>query len=93
MDVNVQEDLNAVNDQITKLVEELNRITGVREQLVQQIQNLNGVAMYLRGKLPPEEQETVDNVIPMEVDEKTKEVMDKKKKDDIERSSEYPPNK
>ena len=56
MEVNIQEDLNAVNDQITKLVEELNKVSAARENLVQQVQNLNGVAMYLRGKLPPEEQ-------------------------------------
>ena len=60
MEVNVQEDLNAVNDNLQKLVEELNRVSGARENLVQQIQNLNGVAMYLRGKLPPEEQPVVD---------------------------------
>ena len=57
MDVNITEDLNAVNDQLQKLVEELNRVSAARENLMQQIQNLNGVAMYLRGKLPPEEQE------------------------------------
>ena len=54
MDVNVQEDLNAVNDQLAKLVEELNKVNAAREQLVTQIQNLNGVSMYLRGKLPAE---------------------------------------
>lgn len=53
---NVQEDLNAVNNQITTLVDELNKVNAAREQLVQQIQNLNGVAMYLRGKLPSEEE-------------------------------------
>ena len=57
MDINIQDDLNAVNDQLTKLVEELNKMNSARENLVTQIQNLNGVAMYLRGKLPPEEQE------------------------------------
>ena len=51
----VQTDLNAVNDQLTKLVDELNKINAAREQLVTQIQNLNGVAMYLRGKLPDPE--------------------------------------
>lgn len=51
----IQEDLNAVNDQLTTLVDELNKINTAREQLVTQIQNLNGVAMYLRGKLPTEE--------------------------------------
>ena len=53
MDVNIQEDLNAVNDQITKLVDELNKVNAARENLIQQVQNLNGVGMYLRGKLPP----------------------------------------
>jgi len=51
----VQTDLNAVNDQLTKLVDELNKINAAREQIVTQIQNLNGVAMYLRGKLPQDE--------------------------------------
>lgn len=55
MDINVQDDLNAVNDQLTTIVEELNKVNQTREQLVQQVQNLNGIAMYLRGKLPPEE--------------------------------------
>ena len=50
-----QTDLNAVNNQLTTLVEELNKMNASREQLVQQIQNLSGVAMYLRGKLPPED--------------------------------------
>jgi len=56
MEVNVQEDLNMVNDQLQKLVEELNKVSQARENIIQQVQNLNGVAMYLRGKLPPEEQ-------------------------------------
>jgi len=56
MEVNVQEDLNAVNDQLQKLVEELNKVSSARENIIQQVQNLNGVAMYLRGKLPTEEQ-------------------------------------
>ena len=60
MEVNIQEDLNAVNDQLQKLVEELNKISASRENLIQQVQNLNGVAMYLRGKLPPEEQGVVE---------------------------------
>ena len=55
MDINIQDDLNAVNDQLTTVVEELNKVNQTREQLVQQVQNLNGIAMYLRGKLPPEE--------------------------------------
>ena len=54
-DIDIQADLNAVNDQITKMVEELNKRSVARDQLIQQIQNMNGVAMYLRGKLSPEE--------------------------------------
>ena len=77
MEVNIQEDLNAVNGQITKLVEELNRVSAARENLLQQVQNLNGVAMYLRGKLPPEEQEALNEVTPPEAD-------------DLDRSIEYP---
>lgn len=50
-EIDIQADLTAVNDQITKMVEELNRISGVKDQLIQQVQNMNGVAMYLRGKL------------------------------------------
>ena len=75
-EVNLQDDLNAVNDQLTKLVEELNKLNTAREQVVQQIQNLNGVAMYLRGKLP---EDTEAPIIDME--EST---------DDLERSAEYP---
>ena len=76
MEVNIQEDLNAVSGQIAKLVEELNKVSAARENLVQQIQNLNGVAMYLRGKLPPEEQEALDELTPIE-------------SDDLDRSIEY----
>lgn len=90
MNVNVQEDLNAVNDQITKLVEELNKVTAAREQLVQQIQNMNGVAMYLRGKLPPQEENegTTDGASMEDVMEADK----KQKEEDLERSVEYPPD-
>ena len=70
----VQTDLNAVNDQLTTLVEELNKMNATREQLVTQIQNLNGVAMYLRGKLPTE-----GAAVNTSVDE-----------DSIERNDEYP---
>ena len=78
MEVNLQEDLNVVNDQLQKLVEELNKISSARENLIQQIQNLNGVAMYLRGKLPPDDQETPAGLeMPPE-------------SDDLERSVEYP---
>ena len=79
MDVNVQEDLNAVNDQLAKLVEELNKVNQAREQLITQVQNLNGVSMYLRGKLPPEE-------------EMEQEVPAVEEIDTLERSNEYPVN-
>ena len=52
-EINVEQDLNAVNDQIGKLVEELNKVNSARENLIQQVQNLSGVAMYLRGKIDP----------------------------------------
>ena len=50
MEIDIQEDLNVINNQLTQLVEELNKLNTGREQLIQQIQNLNGVSMYLRGK-------------------------------------------
>ena len=82
-DIDVQADLNAVNDQITKMVEELNRITAARDQLINQVQNMNGVAMYLRGKLPPDEQanpvvEDIVDTVPSE------------EEDSITRTVEYP---
>ena len=85
MDVNVTEDLNAVNDQLQKLVEELNRVSAARENIMQQVQNLNGVAMYLRGKLPPEEQMEAEAEIGSMVE-------GTESSDDLERSNEYPVN-
>ena len=79
IETDVQTDLNAVNDQLQKLVEELNRINQAREQLITQVQNLNGVAMYLRGKLPPEEGTPDAPTIVQDGDS-------------IERSNEYPAN-
>ena len=84
MEVNVQEDFDAVNSQLQKLVEELNRVSGTREQLMQQIQNLNGVAMYLRGKLPPED-------LPVDEGLET-DVVEEGSVDSLERSNEYPVN-
>jgi hypothetical protein len=81
MEVNVQEDLNAVSDQITKLVEELNRVSAARENLMQQIQNLNGVGMYLRGKLPPEEQSVVEQTVSGDLEA-----------EGFARDDQYPPN-
>ena len=77
MDINIQDDLNAVNDQLTTIVEELNKVNQTREQLVQQVQHLNGIAMYIRSKLPPEDQaekvETSANIV-----------------GEVERTDEYP---
>ena len=78
MDVNVQEDLNAVNDQLAKLVEELNKINSSREQLITQVQNLKGGSLYLRGKVPPEEQDEAIGTSMESEDES------------LDRSSEYP---
>ena len=86
MDVNIQDDLNAVNDNITKLVDELNKVNAARENLIQQVQNLNGVAMYLRGKLPPrEDSPEVPTMVPEP--EGTSEEGDA---DSLERTTEYP---
>ena len=79
-ETDVQSDLNAVNDQLTKLVEELNKMNAAREQLVTQIQNLNGVAMYLRGKIPQEEEIAVPEMSPEVVADENS----------VERSNEYP---
>ena len=77
-ETDVQADLNAVNDQLTTLVEELNKMNVTRDQLVTQIQNLNGVAMYLRGKLPTEDGEAVDMVSEGESE------------DELDRTTEHP---
>ena len=86
MEVDIDTDLNAVNDQLTQMVEELNKCNAQREQLIQQVQNLNGIAMYLRGKLPPEEKEDgAESVIATEG-----EIVESR--DSLDRSSEYPVN-
>ena len=79
MDVDVKEDLNSINDQLGRLAQELGKINTSRDTLIGQIQNLQGVAMYLRGKLPPEERQ---------------EVVEQKEgaTEDFERSKEYPSN-
>ena len=66
-EIDIETDLSMVNDQISKLVEELNKVNAARENLIQQVQNLNGVAMYLRGKLPTSE--TAESVPDIESDE------------------------
>jgi len=63
-EVNVSQDLEAVTGQLQTLIAELQDLDQKRVQLAQQIQNLNGVAMYLRGKQPVEEQEDNNNPTP-----------------------------
>ena len=76
-EINIEADLTSVNDQIVKLVDELNKVNSARENLIQQVQNLNGVAMYLRGK--------VQEVNPSEVPEQVV-----SEGVDLERKTEYP---
>ena len=56
-DINIEDDLALINEQISKLVEELNTLDSNRNDLVQQVQNFQGIAMYLRGKQEPVEGE------------------------------------
>ena len=79
MEVDIKEDLNTITDQLGQLGQELDKINNSRNTLIGQIQNLQGVAMYLRGKLPPEERQEV--------------VAQKEgSTEDFERSKEYPSN-
>ena len=50
-EIDVQNDLDAVNNQIETMAEELRKIEAAKENIVTQITNLQGVSMYLRGKL------------------------------------------
>ena len=75
MNINIQEDLSILNEQIGKLVDELNKLNQQREALLQQIQQLNGAAMYLRGKSDPE------GLIEAQISQE---------EDDLTRSVEYP---
>jgi hypothetical protein len=78
-EINVEADLTSVNEQIGKLVEELNKVNSARENLIQQVQNLNGVAMYLRGKIQPEE--GIDS---------SELVLEESEEGELGRSTEYP---
>ena len=86
MDINIDEDLAAVTKQIDDLVKQLNDVTAQRDQLMQQVQNLNGIAMYLRGKQPPEEEESATETSPVINAEDIPTSAD----DSLERSNEYP---
>jgi hypothetical protein len=56
-EIDVQNDLDAVNNQLATMAEELRKIESARENVLTQMTNLNGVSMYLRGKLATEENE------------------------------------
>ena len=74
-EIDVQEDLQAIVNQIENLVEEMRKLDQTRDTMMTQIANLNGVAMYLRGKTATDS--PVEEVaVPAE--------------DDLERSAEYP---
>ena len=85
-EIDISSDLAAVTEQIQKGIEELQELDGKRQTLAQQIQNLNGVAMYLRGKLPPEEQPTP--VISEEESETA--AVAEESEDNLVRSNSYP---
>jgi len=77
-EIDVQNDLDAVNNQIETFAEELRKIDAARENIVTQLTNLQGVSMYLRGKLATNSSE---------VTEEPEEPVDKT---EFERSAEYP---
>ena len=56
-EIDVQNDLDAVNNQIETMTEERRKVEAARENIITQITNLNGVSMYLRGKLATDDTE------------------------------------
>ncbi len=56
-EIDVQNDLDAVNNQIETMAEELRKIEAAKENIITQITNLQGVSMYLRGKLATDDTE------------------------------------
>ena len=84
--IDLGSDLEQVNKQLEDLVGQLNTLNTQREQLTQQIHNLNGIAMYLRGKQPPEEEESATETSPVINAEDIPTSAD----DSLERSNEYP---
>ena len=75
-EIDVQNDLDAVNNQLATMAEELRKIESARENVLTQMTNLNGVSMYLRGKLATDENEVA-------IEEPTAE-------ETFEKTSEYP---
>ena len=56
-EIDVHNDLDAVNNQIETMTEELRKVEAARENIITQITNLQGVSMYLRGKLATDDTE------------------------------------
>ncbi len=77
-EIDVQNDLDAVNNQIETFAEELRKIDAARENVLTQMTNLQGVSMYLRGKIATDSSEITEESI--ESDNET----------EFERSAEYP---
>jgi len=57
--IDVKADLKLLEDELIKLQDELAKVENSRTQLLQKLHQVSGAAAYLRGKLTPEEQETV----------------------------------
>ena len=77
-EIDLQNDLDAVNNQIETFAEELRKIDAARENVLTQMTNLQGVSMYLRGKIATDSSEITEESI--ESDNET----------EFERSAEYP---
>jgi hypothetical protein len=77
-EIDVQNDLDAVNNQIETFAEELRKIDAARENVLTQMTNLQGVSMYLRGQIATDSSEITEESI--ESDNET----------EFERSAEYP---
>ena len=77
-EIDIQNDLDAVNNQIETFAEALRKIDAARENVLTQMTNLQGVSMYLRGKIATDSSEITEESI--ESDNET----------EFERSAEYP---
>jgi len=58
--INADGDLEAINNQIGILSDELGKINQAKDNIIGQIAQLQGVASYLRGKLSTEEIEELE---------------------------------
>ena len=73
-EIDVQNDLDAVNNQLATMAEELRKIESARENVVMQIANLNGVSMYLRGKVVAEASDDSGSLDPIDDLSRTTEI-------------------